>query len=147
MNHHRPRVTSAVSLGSVVSCHTAGVRAAWGMASALRTCGVGARPGVTTLEQHHCPRPGAILHNSTPFFKKCVHSFIILGLCWVFVAVCGLSLGVVCGLLTAVASLVVAPGLEDGPHSVGPGLRCPMARGIFPDQGSNLCHLKWQADS
>ena len=92
-----------------------------------------------------CPKDA---YNKTRLlFKKCVHSFIILGLCWVFVAVCGLSLGVVCGLLTAVASLVVAPGLEDGPHSVGPGLRCPMARGIFPDQGSNLCHLKWQADS
>ena len=27
------------------------------------------------------------------------------------------------------------------------GLSCSTARGIFPDQGSNLCPLHWQADS
>ena len=27
------------------------------------------------------------------------------------------------------------------------GLSCSMARGIFPDQGSNLCLLPWQVDS
>ena len=27
------------------------------------------------------------------------------------------------------------------------GLSCPMACGIFPDQGSNLCPLHWQEDS
>ena len=27
------------------------------------------------------------------------------------------------------------------------GLDWPVARGIFPDQGSNLCPLHWQADS
>ena len=27
------------------------------------------------------------------------------------------------------------------------GLSRPAARGIFPDQGSNLCVLHWQADS
>ena len=26
------------------------------------------------------------------------------------------------------------------------GLRCPEARGLFPDQGSNPCLLHWQAD-
>ena len=71
----------------------------------------------------------------------------IFGLCWVFVAVCGLSLGGVCGLLSVVASLVVAPGLEHGPHSCGAWASLPMARGILPDQGSNLCHLNWQVDS
>ena len=27
------------------------------------------------------------------------------------------------------------------------GLSCPMACGIFPDQGLNLCLLHWQVDS
>ena len=45
----------------------------------------------------------------------------------------GYSLDVVCGLLTAVASLV-------GEH----GLSCSAASGIFPDQGSNSCPLYWQ---
>ena len=27
------------------------------------------------------------------------------------------------------------------------GLSCPMARGIFLEQGSNLCPLHWQEDS
>ena len=27
------------------------------------------------------------------------------------------------------------------------GLNCPMACGIFPDQGLNLCPLHWQAIS
>ena len=38
--------------------------------------------------------------------------------------------------LGALASLVVAHGLK-----------CPVACGIFPDQGSNRCPLHWQADS
>ena len=42
----------------------------------------------------------------------------------------------VCGLLIAVASLVVAHGLSR-----------PKACGIFPDQGSNPHCLHWQKDS
>ena len=60
---------------------------------------------------------------------------LIFWLCWVFVAVIGLSLVAVCRLLIVVASLVSAHGLS-----------CPTACGIFPDQGSNLCPLPWQAD-
>ena len=26
-------------------------------------------------------------------------------------------------------------------------LSCPLAHGVLPDQGSNLCPLRWQADS
>ena len=68
--------------------------------------------------------------------------FIYFWLHSVFVAVCrlslavesgGYSLDVVCGLLTAVASLV-------GEH----GLSCSAACGIFPDQGLNSCPLHWQ---
>ena len=31
--------------------------------------------------------------------------------------------------------------------AVAHGLSCSKACGIFPDQGSNLCSLRWQADS
>ena len=42
-----------------------------------------------------------------------------------------------------VDSVVAAPGLQSTDSAVVvPGLSCPMARGIFPRQGSNL---HWQA--
>ena len=45
-------------------------------------------------------------------------------------------------------SVVVAHGLwSTGSVFVAHGLSCSMACGIFPDQGSNLCPLHWQADS
>ena len=73
----------------------------------------------------------------------------------------GLSLVAVHGLLTAVASLVAdhqlqgirasgvsAPGLwSTGPIVVAHGQSCSTACGIFPDEGSNLRLLHWQADS
>ena len=76
---------------------------------------------------------------------------------WVFAAVCGLfpiagsrgcSLVLVRELLIAVVSLVEAPK-PWGTSSVDVGhrLSCPVACGIFPHQGSNLCPLHWQADS
>ena len=63
--------------------------------------------------------------------------FIYLGLCWGFVAVCGLSLDVVCGLLVEMASLVVGHRLSGGWASVGVahGLSCPAVCGIFLGQG------------
>ena len=55
------------------------------------------------------------------------------------------------------ASVVVARGLSScvvaralwsaGAVVVAQGLSCSVACGIFLDQGSNLCHLHWQADS
>ena len=66
----------------------------------------------------------------------------------------------VCGPFTIAASLVAehrlqtlrlnscgsqAPGA--GSVVVAHGLSCSAACGIFPDQGSNLCPLHWQADS
>ena len=81
----------------------------------------------------------------------------IFWLRWVFVVARGLSLVAVsrrysllwctcflcsgfscCGAqaLGAWASVVVPQGLS-----------CSAARGIFPDKGSNLCPLHWQADS
>ena len=52
-------------------------------------------------------------------------------------------------LLTAVSSLVVEHGPRGARASVvvAHGLSCCFTCGIFPDQGSNLCLLHWQADS
>ena len=73
----------------------------------------------------------------------------------------GYSLVVVLRLLHAVASLVAENGLRSmGVSSCGSralerslsgrgarGLSCSVARGIFPEQGSNPGLLHWQADS
>ena len=54
----------------------------------------------------------------------------------------------VCGLLTAVASLVEEPRLKRWASvAVAHTLNCSMGCGIFPDQGSNPCPLLRQADS
>ena len=59
----------------------------------------------------------------------------------------GYSLVVVCGLLTAMASLVAEHGLwGTGSTAVAHRLSCPQARGIFPDQGLNPGPQHWQAD-
>ena len=57
-----------------------------------------------------------------------------------------LSLVVVHGLLIVVASLVVERRLWAFSVVVAQGLSCPKTCGVFPDQGSNLCPLHWQAD-
>ena len=61
----------------------------------------------------------------------------------------GLLFVAVHGLLIVVASLVVEHGLSRcaGSVVVAHGLSCSAACGIFPDKGSNLCPLHWQADS
>ena len=56
----------------------------------------------------------------------------------------GFSLVVVCGLLVAVAFLVAEHRLQSSQALVGfvvHGLSCPVACGIFPDQGLNPCSL------
>ena len=82
--------------------------------------------------------------------------FIYFWLCWAFIAEHGLSPVVVSkgyclavrGLLIAVASLVAELGLwSTGSVVMAHGLSLSMACGIFPDQGSNLCPMHWQADS
>ena len=87
-------------------------------------------------------------------------------LCWVFVAAHGLSLLVGSGsyfllrctsfslqwLLLMQSIGFGACGLqqlwtlEPGSIVVVHGLSCPLACGIFPDQGSNPCVLHWQAN-
>ena len=60
----------------------------------------------------------------------------------------GFSLVVVRRLLIAVASLVAEHGLGCLGSAVAAwGLSCPLACGIFPDQGSNPCPKHWQAYS
>ena len=70
--------------------------------------------------------------------------------CWVFVATSGLSLAAGCGLLIVAASLIAEHGRQGEQASVAathrldglePGLHCPSARGICPDQESSACPL------
>ena len=51
------------------------------------------------------------------------------------------------GPLTIAASLVVEHKLQTRRLSCGSQAQLLRGMGIFPDQGSNLCPLHWQADS
>ena len=75
--------------------------------------------------------------------------YFLVVVCGLLPAVCGLLPGVcglhptMCGLLSVVASLVEVSGLQGTDSTV---LRYThMACGIFPDQGSVLFLLRWQA--
>ena len=92
-----------------------------------------------------------------PFFKI-KKNFFFFWLRWVFIAARGLSLVVASGgyssvwcvgfslqwllLLRSLACRLSSCGMWDLPR-----LSCSAACAIFPDQGSNLCPLHWQADS
>ena len=84
------------------------------------------------------------------FFK--FYLFIYLWLCWVFVSVRGLSLVAASGdhSSSRCAGLSLSRPLllrSTGSATVAHGPSRSAACGIFPDQGSNLCSLHWQADS
>ena len=78
-------------------------------------------------------------------------------LCWVFVSVRGLSLVAAggdhsssrcAGLSLSWPLLLQSTGSRHaGSVVVAHGPSCSAACGIFPDQGSNLCPLHWQANS
>ena len=78
-------------------------------------------------------------------------------LCWVFVSVRGLSLIAASGGHSSLrcAGLSLSRPLllrstgsrRAGSVVVAHGPSCSVACGIFPDQGSNPCPLRWQADS
>ena len=84
-----------------------------------------------------------------------------MDLFYVFVAVLGLrccewivvvtrrgySRVAVCRLLNAGPSVATLGLQSTGSIVAAPGLSCSRACGIFPDQGSNLHPLHWQADS
>ena len=83
--------------------------------------------------------------------------FIYFWLCWVFVSVRGLSLiaasrgysSLRCAGLSLSRPLLLRStgSRRAGSVIVAHGPSCSAACGIFPDQGSNLCPLHWQADS
>ena len=83
--------------------------------------------------------------------------FIYFWLCWVFVSVRGLSLVAASGghsssrctglSLSQPLLLRSTSSSRAGSVVVAHGPSCSAACGIFPDQGSNLCPLHWQADS
>ena len=89
------------------------------------------------------------------FLKLFIYLFIylfILWLCWVFVSVQGLSLVAASGEHSSsrcVGLSLLLPLLlrSAGSVIVAHGPSCSAACGIFPDQGSNPCPLRWQADS
>ena len=93
------------------------------------------------------------------FFKGRIYSifFSFLWLCWVFVSVRGLSLVAASGghsslryvgLSLSQPLLLQSTGSRHaGSVVVAHGPSCSTACRIFPDQGSNLCPLHWQADS
>ena len=86
-----------------------------------------------------------------------IYLFIYLWLCWVFVSVWGLSLVAASGghsssrcvgLSLSRPLLLRSTGSRcAGSVIVAHGPSCSAACGIFPDQGSNPCPLRWQADS
>ena len=86
-----------------------------------------------------------------------IYLFIYLWLCWVFVSVRGLSLVVASGghSSSSCAGLSLSRPLllrgtgsrRAGSAVVAHGPSRSTACGIFPDQGSNPCPLRWQADS
>ena len=86
-----------------------------------------------------------------------IYLFIYLWLCWVFVSVRGLSLVAAsgghsssrcAGLSLSRPLLLWSTGSRRaGSVIVAHGPSCSAACGIFPDQGSSLCPLYWQADS
>ena len=90
------------------------------------------------------------------FFNKFIYLFIYFWLCWVFVAVRGLSLVVAsgghsssrcAGLSLSRPLLLQSTGSRRaGSVLVAHGRSCSAACGIFPDQGSNPCSLHRQAD-
>ena len=91
------------------------------------------------------------------FFWGVIYLFIYLWLCWVFVSVRGLSLVVASGGHSSSRCAGLSPSRplllrstgsrRAGSAIVAHGPSCSAACGIFPDQGSNLCPLHWQADS
>ena len=108
---------------------------------------------------HRAILPGSLFtfgHLSHFFFFK-INLFIYFWLCWVFVSVRGLSLVAAsgghsssrcAGLSLSQPLLLRSTGSRRaGSVVVAHGPSCSMACGIFPDQGSNLCPLHWQADS
>ena len=98
----------------------------------------------------------AILENFL-FVSFFLINFFFFWLCWVFIAARGLFLVAASGDYSSFCCagfslqwflLLWSMGSRHtGSVVVAHQLSCSAACGIFPDQGSNLCPLHWQADS
>ena len=96
-------------------------------------------------------------HSSYLLTYLLTYLFIYLWLCWIFVSVRGLTLVAAsgghssprcAGLSLSRPLLLRSTGSRRAASViVAHWLSCSAACGIFPDQGSNLCPLHWQADS
>ena len=127
--------------------------------SALRTCGFhNHRPtnrGLKIFGKKIQTAPKSKIFFVFFFFK--FYLFIYFWMCWVFVSVRGLSLVAAsgghsssrcAGLSLSRPLLLWSTGSSRaGSVVVAHGPSCSAACGIFPDQGSNPCPLRWQADS
>ena len=91
------------------------------------------------------------------FIYLLIYLFIYFWLCWVFVSVRGLSLVAAsgghsssrCAGLSLLRPLLLrnTGSKRAGSVLVAHGPSCSAACGTFPDQGSNPCPPRWQADS
>ena len=109
----------------------------------------------SVIELHMWQKNSVILFFLVFFLN--FYLFICFWLCWVFVSVRGLSLVVAsgdhsssrCTCLSLSRPLLLRStgSRRSGSVVVAHGPSCSAAHGIFPDQGSNLCPLHWQADS
>ena len=91
------------------------------------------------------------------FLNESLFIYLFFWLCWVFVSVRGLSLVAAsgghsssqCAGLSLLRPLLLRSTSSRcaGSVVVAHTPSCSVAFGIFPDQGSNPCHLHWQADS
>ena len=90
------------------------------------------------------------LSSHLPHLSSFIPSIFWGGPWWVFIVARRLSLVVASRLLfNAVCRLLIAEhGLQSADSEVEEHrLSCSTARGIFPDQGLNLCLLLWHVDS
>ena len=101
--------------------------------------------------------PHLLFFKGIPLFLLFIYLFIYFWLCWAFISVQGLSPVAASGgnsssrcaglLLLRPLLLRSTSSRRAGSVVVAHGPSCSTACGIFPDQGSNLCPLHWQADS
>ena len=128
----------------------------------LQSAGKSSLPPNTVPTFCHSSRTGRPCFSLFFFFSKVfffnfIYLFIYLWLCWVFVSVRGLSLVAAsgghsssrCAGLSSSRPLLLrsTDSRCAGSVIVAHGPTCSAACGIFPEQGSNPCPLRWQADS
>ena len=122
----------------------------FGLSAGLCRLGCSAACGILVPWSGMEPVPPALQGR---FFFKCIYYFCLR---WAFIATCGFSLVAasggcslvaVCGLLWLQNMGFRVRGLQQlwptGSVVVSYRFSCPAARGLFPDQGWNLCRLHW----